>query len=76
MLKITKESVEKAREAVEKGNPKEELRLEEMNTGRVTTVRMRADVYLSFYDREEFPNIDNYLGDITYPILWLAGKKR
>ena len=43
------------------------------NLGGLVDITSTAEVYLSYHDTEEFPNIEASLPLVNLPILWLAG---
>lgn len=71
--RVTASSVEKARSMVNAGKGDEKNYFTELNTGKVKDVRMSAVTYLSYYDIEKFPDIEQLLPDIKLPVLWIAG---
>jgi len=75
MRKIVKSSVKKARKMVKKDRGDEKSYFKERNSGRTRDVYMSAEAYLSFYDKKVHPNVDELLGDITIPLLWIGGRE-
>lgn len=74
MQKVTKKSVERAREKVKDGYGDSSFKFKEQNTGKTNDVKMKANIYLSYYDLEKFPNVEEKLENIEIPVLWIAGK--
>ena len=70
---VTESSVEKARNMVNAGKGDEKEYFKELNTGKIKDVRMSAITYLSYYDIEKFPDVEQLLPDIRLPVLWIAG---
>lgn len=73
LQRVTESSVEKARSMVRDGKGDEKSYFTEVNTGKVKGVRMRALTYLSYYDIEKFPDVEELLPNIKLPVLWIAG---
>lgn len=71
--KVTEKSVLKARTMVENNEGNDTTTFKEVNTGKVGEVKMSANAYLSFYDTDVFPNVQDLLENIEIPVLWLAG---
>lgn len=75
MTKITQKSVERARKYVENGDGDAFHKFTVLNTGKVKDVKMTSKIYLSFYDKEIFPNVMDLFDEIKVPVLWIAAKQ-
>lgn len=74
MQNVTADSVLKAQNMEINGQENEISSFKEQNTGKVSQVRMSAKHYLSYYDVNRFPNIEQDLAQIKAPVLWIAGR--
>lgn len=72
---VTAHSVKKAQDMVKSGKGNEKGYFTELNTGRINYIHTTADIYLSYYDIEKFPNIEQLLPHISLPVLWIAGDR-
>jgi pimeloyl-ACP methyl ester carboxylesterase len=75
MQRVSYDSVEKARHMVLEGKANSESSFKVLNTGKVTERYMSAKVYLSYFDTQKFPDIEQLLPDIKLPVLWVAGRE-
>lgn len=74
---IGKNAVEKARELVREGKGDESLSMDDFNQGKLQTIRMRADVLLSYFDPQGLGNMA--LTSAAFikpvPVLWVVGTR-
>lgn len=70
---VTATSVAKARKMVAAGNGDEKASFKELNNGKVRERTMSARAYLSYYDLQQFPDVETLLPKIKLPVLWVAG---
>lgn len=73
LMSVTGESVMAARQMVESGKGAKKKSFKDLNSGRVSTIRTTADIYLSYYDPQVFPKLAKVLPKIQVPVFWLSG---
>jgi pimeloyl-ACP methyl ester carboxylesterase len=72
LSEITRDSVQKARGLARQGKNKQRHSFMDLNKG--TSYEMQATVehYLSFYDPDSFPRIEQVLPEIRIPVVWIS----
>lgn len=75
MQRVSYESVAKARALVLEGKAESDSSFQVLNTGKVSERYMSAKVYLSYFDTQQFPDIEKLLPEIKLPVLWVAGRQ-
>lgn len=72
---IGKEAVDKARSLMAQGNGEQKISMDDSNQGTVRSVRMRADVLLSYFDPEGLGNMRKSVKHFkrSVPLLWAVG---
>ncbi len=73
LQRLTADSVEKAQKMLSSGKGNEKSYFTEINTGKTKDIYTTAKTYLSYYDTEKFPAVEQLLPDIKLPVLWIAG---
>jgi pimeloyl-ACP methyl ester carboxylesterase len=74
MSRITGPSVFKARELVASGKGDKKKSFADLNMGRKDSIRTTANIYLTFYDPNKYPDIEEEAKKIKLPVLWIAGR--
>jgi pimeloyl-ACP methyl ester carboxylesterase len=74
LARITDSSVIEARKLAADGKGDKKKSFDDLNMGKKGSLRTTADIYLSFYDPEVFPDIEEGLSNIKVPVLWIAGR--
>ena len=75
LMSVTGESVMAARQMVEAGKGSSKKSFDDLNGGRVSTIRTTADIYLSYYDPQVFPRLASVLPKIQVPVFWVSGSR-
>jgi alpha-beta hydrolase superfamily lysophospholipase len=72
LTKVTQDSVQIARDLARQGKNKQRHSFMDLNKG--TSYQMQASVehYLSFYDPDSFPQIEQVLPEIMLPVVWIS----
>lgn len=72
---IGRDAVDKARELVRAGQGDEKLSMEDLNQGKRQSIRMRADVLLSYFDPEGLGDMPTTAAAFRKPVplLWVVG---
>jgi len=73
MSRITGPSVLKARELAASGKGDKKKSFADMNMGQKGSVRTTANIYLTFYDPNKYPDIEEEIKKIKLPVMWIAG---
>lgn len=73
---IGKDAVDKARELVAAGRGDESLIMDDFNQGKRQSMRMRADVLLSYFDPKGLGNMERTSAEFKkpVPVLWVVGR--
>jgi pimeloyl-ACP methyl ester carboxylesterase len=71
---ITSPSVFKARKLIAEGKGDKKKSYNDVNMGKRGSIRTTSNIYLTFYDPQVFPNIEDELQKIKLPVLWVSGK--
>lgn len=71
----TYESVMTAREMVRSDEGSGKKNFTDINAGKVSTIRMTAHTYLSYYDLKIFPHLASILPKIHVPVFWVSGSE-
>ena len=74
IARITGPSVFKARKLVADGKGDKKKGFADINMGQKGSIRTTADIYLTFYDPQVFPDIEEGIKEIKLPVLWVAGQ--
>ncbi|KPK12145.1 MAG: hypothetical protein AMJ68_02955 [Acidithiobacillales bacterium SG8_45] len=74
LANITGASVTTARKMVADGKGEKKSSFADLNTGKKGEINTTANIYLTFYDPEVYPDIEAGLGNVKLPVLWIAGK--
>ena len=74
---IGKDAVDKARELVATGKGDESLSMDDFNQGKRQSIRMRADVLLSYFDPQGLGNMALTSAEFKKPtpVLWVVGTR-
>ena len=75
LQRVTDESIREAREMTGAGKGEKKKRFKDLNAGRVSTIRTTANIYLSYYDPQVFPELAGVLPKIQVPVFWVSGSE-
>lgn len=71
--RITGASVLKARKLVAAGKGDKKKSFSDFNMGRKGSIYTTANIYLTYYDPQKYPDVEEEVKNIKIPVLWIAG---